>query len=162
MRKIMFLLMLIASTVVFIIGCQNRTETECVKVYVVDAQMMQLIPVSTYIPKCDGEEKAKRLIKVLIKGFDENPKIRRLIPDIPNCMSVEVVDRCAVVDIKNKMLENHPDGRSLEKLTVYSIVNTLTEVEGIDCVRFTVNGEVTKKFMGYMDMKQVFRKNTLM
>jgi hypothetical protein len=54
------------------------------------------------------------------------------------------------------MVEAHPEGRELELLTIYSIVNSLTGIEGISTVRFTINHEITKDFMGYVDMRETF------
>ena len=111
-----------------------------------DAAMAMLTP----------EEQAKLVIKALIEGDDDNLKIRRTIPDIRGCMSVKVKGEIAYVDIKRKMIENHSEGRDIELLTVYSIVNSLASVKGITNVRFTIEGEVSEDFMGYLDMRETF------
>ena len=41
-------------------------------------------------------------------------------------------------------------------LMVYSIVNSLTEIDGIVNVRFTIDGRVQKDFVGYLDMRETF------
>ena len=64
--------------------------------------------------------------------------------------------KTAYVNIKEKMISSHPDGRELELLTVYQIVNSLTSIEGIENVRFSINGRVQKNFMGYLDMREIF------
>ena len=99
---------------------------------------------------------AREVIAALIRGFDENPKIRRLIPKIRGCMSVRVEGNTAHVNITNAMVKNHPEGRILEQLTVYSFVNSLTSIRGVDNVQFTVDGKIRRDFMGYMDMRGAF------
>ena len=71
-------------------------------------------------------------------------------------MTVKVKDKIAYVDLKSSILKTQPDGRDFEILTVYSIVNSLTNVDGIVNVRFTVDGERKKDFMGYVDMRETF------
>lgn len=157
MRKVLFLLMLITSVVFIVVGCKEEGEFETGKIYVIDSEMMHLIPIDINIRKTGIEDQAEFMLSSIIKGYDHNPKIRRLVPDIKGCMSVKVNNKTAIVDIKNKMIKNHPKGRDLEQLTVYSIVNTLTSLDEIDNVRFTINGKVKKDFMGYLDMRNSFR-----
>lgn len=133
----------------------NRLRTEAT-LYFVDARMMRLIPVKTEVAPGGTDDMARRVLDKLIAGRDDNPKIRRLIPAKKHCMSVEVREGIAYVDIKKDMLENHPEGRELEMLTVYSVVNTLTALDGITNVRFTIDGQVRKDFMGYLDMRETF------
>jgi hypothetical protein len=71
-------------------------------------------------------------------------------------MTVKVKDKIAYVDIKKDVVNEHPDGRDLEMLTVYSIVNSLTGIDGIVNVRFTIDGKIEKKFKGYLDMRETF------
>ena len=71
-------------------------------------------------------------------------------------MTVSVKDDIAYVDIKDSMIQNHEDGRDLELLTVYSVVDSLLSIKGITNVRFTVNGHKQKDFMGYLDMRETF------
>lgn len=156
MKKFMFFIMLL--TCAAVIGSAVRADmpTEELKLYVVDAEMLHLIPVDITVRKADKAGEARAVISALIRGFDENPKIRRLIPDIRGCMSVKVAGNTAYVNITESMIKNHPDGRDIEKLTVYSIVNSLTAIRGIDSVKFTINGRPGRKFMGYMDMRASF------
>ena len=41
-------------------------------------------------------------------------------------------------------------------LIVYQIVNSLTSIDGIDNVRFTVDGKVKKEYAGFIDMRETF------
>lgn len=161
-NRIAFLLMLLISVAALAAGCRTGNGTTEIKMYVVDSELLQLIPVEVKLGDGDAEHKARAALRRLIEGFDDNTKIRRLIPKINGCMSVSVRDGCAWVDIKDKLIENHPRSRELEKLTVYSIVNTLTDIDGIDCVRFTVNKRTDKSFMGFMDMSRVFVRQKLL
>lgn len=155
-RKILFVIILIIGFGTVAVSSTGQPETMEVKLYFVDAGKMKLIPVSANICRTDEENEAKAVINALIAGRDSNPKIRRLIPDIKRCMSVKVTGNTAYVNITQKMIDAHPEGRDLEMLAVYQIVNSLTSIEGITRVRFKINGQTQKNFMGYLDMRETF------
>lgn len=133
-----------------------KSETIETRIYYVDAEMMRLVPVRTTLPKMSAKRTAQYVIDKMIEGYDANPKIRRIIPKDKHCLSVSVRDSIAYVDIRGELLENHPEGRDMEMLTVYSLVNSLTEIDGIVNVRFTIDGKISKDFMGYLDMRETF------
>ena len=156
MKKIVFfvLILICAATIAFAVN--EDKPTTVLKLYVTDAEMMHLIPTEITVRETDTQGEARAVISALIRGFDENPKIRRLIPKIRGCMSVRVDGNTAYVNITPAMVNNHPEGRELERLTVYSIVNSLTSIRGINNVQFSVDGKIRRDFMGYMDMRGAF------
>lgn len=155
-RHVAFLLILLIGFGVVAVSGSIKAQTTEVKLYFVDSQMLRLMPVKMAIPQTTPEKMAQRMLSEIIEGRDENPKIRRLVPKEKKCMTVKVKDKIAYVDIKQSAVDAQPDGRDLELLTVYSIVNSLTGIDGIVNVRFTVNGQVQKDFKGYIDMRETF------
>lgn len=156
MKRIIFILSLTIITTIISVSSFGTSDLVGVRLYFTDSQILKLLPRRIQIPKLDTEEQAKYVLKLLIEGDDENLKIKRTIPDIKDCMSVYVKNEIAYVDIKQSAIENHTDGRDIELLTVYSIVNSLTSIEGIHNVRFTISGKKQKAFMGYLDMRETF------
>lgn len=131
----------------------TTTET---RLYFVDAEMLRLIPVKVTIPDSNAQKKAQYVLDELVKGRDDNPKIRRIIPNISRGLTARIEGETVYVNIKSEVAQNHPDGRDLELLTVYQIVNSLTELDGIKTVRFTIDGKTERHFMGYLDMRETF------
>lgn len=127
-----------------------------VNIYFVDAKLLRLIPAKTQIHHTSTQKMAQSVINELLNGRDDNPSIKRIIPNVKNGIKVKVIDKVAYVDISKEVVEKHPDGRDIELLTVYSIVNSLTNIEGIVNVRFTIDGERQKDFKGYLDMRETF------
>ena len=138
-------------------GCGNKDEkTPNTSVYYIDSELLMLIGVPSY---CEGEssqEMAENMLEKLRIGQDFNRKIKRQIPDIKNGMTVSVNEKTAVVNLSSEFVEKHSEGRIAEKLTVYQIVNSLTSIDGIDYVRFTINSEECKCFKGFIDMREIF------
>lgn len=161
LRNILFALILVLGFTTVGAATRENAETIQVKLYFADADFMRLVPENTSIRKTDVQNEARTVINELIKGRDQNPKIRRLIPDIKRCMTVRTENGVAYVNITQKMIDVHPEGREAERLTVYQIVNSLMSIDGIDCVRFTVNGSEQKNFMGYLDMREPFTLDEL-
>lgn len=155
-KHIAFAVILAAAFGIVILARGVRAQTEEIKLYFVDAEMMRLIPVSAVIPKSNTQKMAQYVVDELIEGRDDNPKIRRIIPKEKRCMTVKVKDKIAYVDIKKEMIDAYPDGRDLEMLTIYSVVNSLTGIDGIVNVRFTIDGKAQKEFKGYLDMRETF------
>ena len=127
-RHFIFLLILAIGFGTVVISQNTHTETAEVKLYYVDAQMLRLIPVKTQIPQMSTQKMAQRIADELVEGYDDNPKIRRIIPNVKHGIKVKVLDRIAYV----------------------------TGLDGVVNVRFTIDGKRQKDFKGYIDMRETF------
>lgn len=153
---ILFVLMLTTAAFGVIRAQTDKPETDFTEIYVVDSELMRLIPVTEQLIKGDAEFMAQQSLRRLIEGYDDNRKIRRLIPDKPGCVSLKLDGRTALVNLKTKYFKNSVTSRDIEKLFVYQLVNTVTAVEGIDAVKFTLDGSPSKKLAGFLDMRDLF------
>ena len=68
------------------------------------------------------------------------------IPEGTKINKVELKGNTVYVDLSKEFIENHIGGEEAEKLTVYSIVNTLTELTEVENVKFLIDGEENKAF----------------
>ncbi|MCX7714441.1 MAG: GerMN domain-containing protein [Clostridia bacterium] len=159
MRRLFLLFM--ATSMLFC--CSSCRESQAVianeqtaEIYFVDADMLRLLPFSVRLTDHSAQKNAQRVVGELIKGKDDNPKIMRLIPNVKNVMTVKVKNDTAYVNLTKKFVDEHPDGKDKEILTVYSIVNSLTSVNGITKVKFTIDGKEQERFKGYIDMRETF------
>ena len=129
---------------------------EAVELYFVDSELMMLIPSTFYLPDVSREKAAKKVVSELINGRDSNDKIMRIMPKIKGGITVKVKNDTAYVDLSNEFVQAHTDNPHKEILTVYSIVDSLTSIDGIKKVRFTIAGKEQAKFKGNIDMREVF------
>ena len=90
-RHFIFLLILAIGFGTVVISQNTHTETAEVKLYYVDAQMLRLIPVKTQIPQMSTQKMAQRVADELVEGYDDNPKIRRIIPNVKHGIKVKVL-----------------------------------------------------------------------
>jgi germination protein M len=111
--------------------------------------------------KKDTGQMAGVVIEELIKGPADTDGYKPTIPAGAKLRSPVVIkDGIATVDMSIEFKTQHPGGKDAEKLTIYSIVNSLTELRGIEKVKFTIDGKVAKEYMGYFKFDAPFPRNT--
>lgn len=99
------------------------------------------------------------LINMLIVG-PENEKLESPIPEGTKINSCDLKGNTLYVDLSKEFIDNAPSGIEEESIIVYSIVNTLTELNEVVEVKFLINGEENQAFKdGKMSFKDAFVKN---
>ncbi|MDD6215034.1 MAG: GerMN domain-containing protein [Firmicutes bacterium] len=162
MKKFTILMLICFLSVSFYRGHFGQTLLEPVpnaKIYYVDRQLHRLIPVECYTGSDNAQKSAQKMLDELILGQDSNSEILRTIPPIQNGLSARIENRTAIVDISDELAAAHTVSPDNERLTIYQIVNSLTSIDGIDCVKFTIGGKTSKKFVGFVNMSEIFTPN---
>ena len=85
------------------------------------------------------------LINMLIAGPQSN-FLQKTIPEGTKLLSVELVGNCLQVNLSKEFIENASDDENDRKNCVYSIVNTVTELNEVSSIKILINGEETKGF----------------
>jgi len=184
--KFLIIFMFIMSIAVFTIGCnkeektkiENQGETETLyevkesTTTVSNASETEMIRLTLYFPDKEAmyllaEERdvaktkapAEAAIEELIKGPKEERHIA-VIPVRTELNGINIEDETAYVDFNEEFKTNYRLGSAAETMTVYSIVNTLTEFSTIKKVKFLVNGESFEIEGSNFDFKiQEFSRN---
>lgn len=94
-----------------------------------------------------GQDKqlAEYVIDELIRG-PQNDNLRETLPKGTKLLSVEVKKNLCIVDLSKEFWLNKPVTASGERTAVYSIVNSITELTGIEAVQILVEGEKIDKY----------------
>jgi germination protein M len=119
------------------------SEEGVILLYFGNADATKVVPEAREIQIPKGISQAdyiKLLVEELIKGPD-NPDLSRTIPETAKVLEAYVLGSNAYVDFSEEMISAHSRGAAGEAMTVYSIVSTLTELEGIEGVMLTVVGQ---------------------
>ncbi len=74
-------------------------------------------------------------------------------------LEIEIAKGMATVDFSAEFIDNHPGGSAAERLTVDSIVATLTEFGSVSEVRIKVGGEDVETIKGHIDISEPLRRN---
>ena len=133
------------------LGAVN-TETT-VRLYFSDLNGRYLVSSERKTYFSDADEIPTYVMEQLIAGPTDDDQL----PTIPEGtellgLTVENDGNCTV-DLSSEFLYNRPDTGFLERMTVYSIVNSLTELEPIKSVRILVEGENVGQYLN-MDLDQ--------
>ncbi len=76
----------------------------------------------------------------------------RPLPEGARLLGVKTEDGIATADFSEELVSRFPGGSSNEAATVYSIVNTLTSLPGVEKVQILVEGEVVETIGGHLDV----------
>lgn len=132
--------------------------------YFINEQGTKLSPETRYI---DNEETVKGneylatvILKELINGPAKGSLLMTSIPKETKVHSeVTIKDGTAIVDLSKEFIDKHPGGKKNEQLTLYSIVNTLTEIKDITAVQFKIDGKVKKEFKGSYQIDMTYPRS---
>lgn len=92
---------------------------------------------------------AEQALAELIAGPQESGNLRTL-PEESVIISVSVQDGVALVDLGQATVDHHWGGSLGDRMSIDSIVYTLTELEGISSVQLLLEGETVEAVFGHV------------
>jgi germination protein M len=135
-----------------------------VRLYFANEDNSKLLTEIRYIPMSEAKKSVNNLasviVKELIKGPMENTGMKPTIPEGTKLRSpVNINAGIAVVDLTREFVDKHPGGKDAEQMSIYSIVNSLTELKEIQKVKFAVDGKERKDFKGGFKFDEPFPRS---
>ncbi|MDP4093792.1 MAG: GerMN domain-containing protein [Bacillota bacterium] len=113
-----------------------------------------------YIPMTEAKKSVNNLASTIVKELIKGPAEKGLQATIPKGTKlrspVSINARVATVDLTGEFIDNHSGGKNEAQMTIYSIVNSLTELKDIEKVKFTINGAVKADFKGFYQFNALF------
>ncbi len=124
--------------------------------YFADAEENCLRSISREVSKNSDASREQIVIEELIAG-PTTRNFRSVMPEGTKVNSVSVADGLCYIDLSNEFLTgNSPVGMNL---TVYSIVNSLAELNSVRKVQILIDGNITEITRDGVDLSQVFSRN---
>ncbi len=112
---------------------QNKETKELIpEGRIVDAKTLYTDPYAT-------------LVNLLISE-PKNENLKSTIPTDTKILKAELKGDIVYIDFSDEFIENHQNGLDDENATIYSIVNTLTELNEVSGVKILINGKENKSF----------------
>jgi len=109
------------------------------------------------VPVAGAVEEA--IVEELIKGPKLSGNIG-LIPSETKVLSVETKNNVCFVNLSKEFADRYQGGTAGELLTVYSIVNSLTELETVTSVQFLIEGEKREEFIHMVFNEPIVRDSS--
>ncbi|NMB25816.1 MAG: GerMN domain-containing protein [Firmicutes bacterium] len=125
-------------------------ETKTITIYFGDGEAMYLIP-EQRIVDCSEESWAETVVGELIRGPQQADRVKTVPPNA-ELRNLWVDDNgIAYVDFSREFQTDHWGGSAGDTFTLFSVVNSLTELEGIEAVQFLIEGETQEAILGHTD-----------
>lgn len=101
----------------------------------------------------------KALVEMLIEG-SKVENLQTIIPEGTKINNVDIKGNVVYIDFSKEFINNHEGGLENEIKTVYSIVDTLTELNEVTFVKILIDGEENLEFLdGFMNFRENFERN---
>ena len=117
-----------------------------VTLYYKNKETKELMPEGRMI---DSKELLSDPYTTLIELLIEAPKsenLQSVIPEGTRVIKAELKSDILYLDLSKEFIDNHEGGEEAENLTIYSIVNTVTELNEVNSVKILINGREDQSF----------------
>lgn len=122
---------------------------ETVTLYFPDKEGTHLVPERREIELQASISVERLIISGLAKGPD-NEELVQIIPSDINLISIETNDGVCFVNISGDFVDKIQSGSSSTTMALYSIVNSLTELDGINSVQILIDGKTGTEFGNFV------------
>ncbi len=101
-------------------------------------------------------------VETIVEALLEGPRVPGLAPVFPTDVSVlgySCRGGTIYISFSHHLRSNHPGGSTAELLTVYAIVNTLTEIDGIAKVQILIENERSDTLTGHINLTEPLQRD---
>ncbi|MDD3654414.1 MAG: GerMN domain-containing protein [Desulfotomaculaceae bacterium] len=137
----------------------DETKT-ALTLYFSDREAQFLTPEEREVVR-KGISVEEALVKELIAGPADNAH-GRTIPQETRLISISVASGVAYVNFSKELQTKHWGGSAGETMTVYSVVNSLAGLPGINEVQFLIDGSKVETLAGHIELTSPLRPNWLL
>ena len=124
----------------------EQLRTTVVSLYFLQGETNTLIPEARSI---DVKELTKEpymtLMNLLISG-PKNEKLVKTIPEETKVNKINIDKNVLTIDLSKEFIENHKGGAEAESKTIYSIVNTMTQLNEVEAIKIVIDGNENSAF----------------
>lgn len=134
----------------------ETTEYAILTLYFANMDGTDLITEERVIEVNANQTSEKTILEQLIAGPEELDA-QRTVPVETKLRDVTTTnDGICYVNLSQDFVTKHSGGEMAEKLTIYSIVNSLCELDHIDKVQFLIEGKKVDQFKDTLELKTPF------
>lgn len=151
---VVFLVIVLVGIVVYFALHQKDVTIHTSKLYFFDSSKQELVPITR---KVDLNGTMDKVIKVLIENLSiipEKSSYTTYIPSYAKVKSVSMDNEVCTILFEPTILTEQIDSVLKESATVYSIVNTLTEIPQIKKVKLSIEGKKDPYFYRYVSIQE--------
>lgn len=135
----------------------EKTQWQTVTLYFADRSGNELISEQRSIKVKNSLTLEYQIMEQLIAGPEKN----LILPSVPNDTAIRDIkteDGICYVNLSKSFINEDVDGIESKNITIYSVVNSLTELESVNRVQFLIDGEKVSDIEG-VDFSKTFERN---
>ena len=139
---------------------EEQERKTMISLYFEDKQTGEIVKENRMIDvKILANNPYMELVKMLIEG-PKSENLQSTIPEGTKINNVDISGNIVYIDFSKEFINNHEGSLENEIKTVYSIVDTLTELNEVTFVRILIDGEENLQFVdGCMNFIENFERN---
>lgn len=132
-------------------------DSKNIVLYFPDKSSDKLIAEQRKVKVNDTVALEQYVVEELIKGT-QSSKARNVIASDTVLISAQTTDDTCFVNFKSSFIEKNTGNPANEELVIYSVVNSLCQIKGVNFVQFLVDGKKTEQF-GSITISEPFSRN---
>lgn len=134
----------------------ETTEYAILKLYFANKEGTDLSVEERVVEVNTNQAREKTILEQLIAGPEEKGHTRTIPAETKIRDITTTGDGTCYVNLSTDFVTKHIGGEKEELLTIYSIVNSLCELDTIEKVQFLIEGEKLDQYKGNLDFKKPF------
>lgn len=135
-----------------------KKDSITVTLYFSDENAMGLCGEERAVEVNENQSVEMRIVEELIKG-PQSENLFSGIPETTKINDIKTENGICYVDLSKEFVSQHTGGSSGESLTIYSIVNSLTELDYVKQVQFLIDGVKETSLAGHVDFSKTFERD---
>ena len=144
----------------FVFLVQNDDASEItVNLYFSDQSNRYLLLDSRPVHLEDAETLPLVILNELLEGPSES-NLKSMMPLGTKVIDVQLNDNICLVDFSSQFFDGRPQTALEEHQVIYSVVNTLTELENVEAVQFLVEGQRVGQYVNLDLSEPIYRDET--
>jgi len=106
------------------------------------------------------ESIASAIVTEVLRGPTDASKGIRVIPEGTRMLApVTITGNLAVVNLSQEFVNNNSEDKKQVEMSIYTLVNSVTEIKELDRVRILIDGREAENINGEVDMSMPFKRN---
>jgi len=138
----------------------DKVNSQFVKLYFADNASMLLVSEMRLVNIDSNDSVEKSIVSELIAGTRQK-SLNSLVPPQTRLIGADTADGICTVNLSSDFITGQTGGEEKVRLTVYSIVDSLTELPEVRQVQFLIDGQKTAGFDNGVNLSGPIDRNPL-
>jgi germination protein M len=137
----------------------EKIDRQKVVLYFTDSDKKALFPEERSIEIKQSQTAEYQIVEQLMAGPSEESGLKGCMPQGAKIKDIKTEDGICYVNLTNEFVSNIGNGTDSERLAIYSIVNSLTELNSVNKVQFLIEGKKISNYKGNYDFSKTFERD---